>query len=133
MFRRQWESFPFVILVLLMWEAKILLKNTSIKKRKDNFCSHTTLKSYKYLVYPFNDQCSHHVEISQLICSAENKKYILLNNLGSKDGLLIKFGQLMSYSKRNNIIKKFYKKCGLKTSSRLFCVCKELTTASIGK
>ena len=38
-----------------------------------------------------------------------------------------------SYSERNNFIKKFYEKCGPKTSSRPFCVCKELTTTSIGK
>ena len=35
----------------------------------------------------------------------QNKK-----NLGSKHGLLMKFGQFMSYSKRNSFIKKFYKK-----------------------
>ena len=35
----------------------------------------------------------------------QNKKYILLNDLGSKDSLLIKFGQFMSYSKRNNLSK----------------------------
>ena len=56
-----------------------------------------------------------------------------MNNLGSKHGLLMKFGQFMSYSKRNNLIKKFYKKCGLKTSSKPFCVCKELTTTFIGE
>ena len=39
----------------------------------------------------------------------------------------------MSYSKRNNFIKKIYKNCGLKTSSRSFCVCKELSTTSTGK
>ena len=43
----------------------------------------------------------------------------------------MKFGQFMSYSKRNNFIKKFYKKCGLKTSS--YCVYKELTATSIEK
>ena len=39
----------------------------------------------------------------------------------------MKFGQFMSYSKRNNIIKKLCKKCSLKTSSVPFRVCKELT------
>ena len=53
------------------------------------------------------------------------------NNLGSKHSLLIKFGQFMSYSKINNFIKKFYKKRGLETSSRPFCVCKELATTSM--
>ena len=58
---------------------------------------------------------------------------ILLNNLGSKDSLLMKFGQFMSYYRRKNFIKKLYKNCDLKTSSRRFCVCKELITTSIGK
>ena len=39
--------------------------------------------------------------------------------------------EIMPYSKRNII--KFYKNCGLKTSSRPFCVCKQLSTTSIGK
>ena len=47
-----------------------------------------------------------------------------VNNLGSVHDLLMKFGQFMSYSKRKNSSKKFYKKCGMKTSSRPFCVCK---------
>ena len=73
-------------------------------------------------------------QISRVIkCLSINKKYILLNNLGSKHGLLMKFGLFISYSKRNNFNKKFYKRYGLKTSSRPFRVCKELTTTSIGK
>ena len=59
---------------------------------------------------------------------AKNKKYILLNNLGSKHSLLMKFGQFMSYYKRKKIIKKFYKNCNLETSSRPFYVYKELST-----
>ena len=39
----------------------------------------------------------------------------------------MKFSQFMSYFKRNNFIKRFYKKCGLETSSRPIFVCKELT------
>ena len=39
----------------------------------------------------------------------------------------------MSDYKRKNLIKKFYKNCDLKTNFRLFCVCKELSTTSIGK
>ena len=45
----------------------------------------------------------------------------------------MKFGQFMSYYKRKNFIKKCYKNCGLKTSSRTSCLCKELSTTSIGK
>ena len=40
----------------------------------------------------------------------------------------MKFGQFMSYYKRNNLIKKFCNKGDLKTSFRPFCVCKELST-----
>ena len=39
----------------------------------------------------------------------------------------------MLYSNRNNFIRNFYKNCGLKTGSTPFCVCKELSTTSIGK
>ena len=49
------------------------------------------------------------------------------------NSLLMKFSQFMSYFKRNNFIIKFWKNWGLKTSSRPFCVCKELRTTSIGK
>ena len=59
-------------------------------------------------------------------------KDISLNNLESKYILLMKFDQFTSYYKRI-FIKKFYKNCDLKTSSRPFCVCKELSTTSIGK
>ena len=58
-------------------------------------------------------------------CLSVNNKYILLNNLGSKHGLLMKVGLFISYSERNNF-KNLYKKFGLKTSSRPFRVCKEL-------
>ena len=47
--------------------------------------------------------------------------------------LLMKFAQFMSHYKKKKLIKKFCRNCGLKTSSRLFCVCKELSTDSIGK
>ena len=47
-------------------------------------------------------------------------KYILLNNFGSNQTLLTKFGQLMSYYKIKIYIKKFCKNCDLKTSSRPF-------------
>ena len=63
----------------------------------------------------------------------QNNKYILLNNLGSKHRLLMKFGQFMSYYKRKKIIKIFCKNCDLKTGSRPFCVCKKLGTTSMGK
>ena len=45
----------------------------------------------------------------------------------------MKFGQFMSYYKRKIFIKKFYKNCDLKTSFRLFCVCKELSATPYWK
>ena len=42
----------------------------------------------------------------------------------------MKFGQFMSYCQRQKFMKKFYKNCDLKTSSRPFCVCKELSITS---
>ena len=45
--------------------------------------------------------------------------------------LLIKFGQFMSYYKRKRFVKKFYINSNLKTI--VFCDCKELSTAYIGK
>ena len=53
---------------------------------------------------------------------AKNKKYISVNNLGSKHSLLVKFGQFMSYHKSKNFIKIFCKNCGLKISSRPLCL-----------
>ena len=43
---------------------------------------------------------------------ARNTKHILLNNLGSKHSLVIKFGQFLQYYEAKFFIKKFYKKCG---------------------
>ena len=60
------------------------------------------------------------------------KKYILLNNLGIKQILLMKFDRFTSHYTRKKLVKKFYKKCYLNTTSKPFCVCKELSTTSIG-
>ena len=46
----------------------------------------------------------------------------LLNKLGSKHSLLMKSGQFMSHYKRKDFIKKFYKHCDLKISSKPSCV-----------
>ena len=69
----------------------------------------------------------------QILWRKKNKKYLSLNNLESKHSVLMKFGQFMSHYKRKNFIKKFSRSCSQKTSSRPFYVCKELSTASIGK
>ena len=52
---------------------------------------------------------------------ASNKKHILLNNFRSKRSLVMKFGQFMFYYKKK-IIKNFYEKCCLETSSRPFLI-----------
>ena len=54
-----------------------------------------------------------------------NKKYILVNNLGSKQNLVMKIGQFVYYCKRKKFIKKLYKNWNLKTSSRSFYVCQD--------
>ena len=56
---------------------------------------------------------------------AVNTKHILLNYLGSKHSLLLKFGQFMYYYKRKFFIKKLYKKYCQQTSSRPFLIFKE--------
>ena len=48
----------------------------------------------------------------------------MLNNLGGKYSLLIKFGQLVSNYKRKKSIKKSYKNCDLKASYRPFVFAK---------
>ena len=55
-----------------------------------------------------------------------------MNNSESKHDLLMKFDQLMSYYKKK--LWKNYIKASIWTLvSRPFCVCKELSTTSIGK
>ena len=44
--------------------------------------------------------------------SIKQKLNYTLNNLGSKHSLLMKFGQFISYSKRNNFIKEVLQKLG---------------------
>ena len=61
-----------------------------------------------------------------------NKKYVLMNNLGNEHSLVMKFDWFIPIYKKKIFIKNFYEKC-LQTSSRLFYVYKELTTASVGK
>ena len=62
---------------------------------------------------------------------AWNTKHILLNNLGSKRSLVMKFGQFMQYYKIIFFIKKFYKKCGLETSSRPSLIFKKSSVKKI--
>ena len=49
----------------------------------------------------------------------ETRKCILLNNLGRKHSLVIKFGQFMWYYKRKTFIKIFNKNVGLQTPSQV--------------
>ena len=62
---------------------------------------------------------------------AWSKKHILVNNLGSKRSLVMKFGKFMQYYKTIFFIKKFYEKCGLETSSKPFLIFKESSVKKI--
>ena len=62
--------------------------------------------------------------MTSLNAQAWNTKHIL-NNLGSKCSLVMKFGQFMQYYKTIFFVKKFCKKWGLETSSRPFLTFKE--------
>ena len=62
---------------------------------------------------------------------AWNTKHILLNNLGSKRSLVMKFGQFMQYYKIIFFVKRFYEKCGLETSSRPFLIFNESSVKRI--
>ena len=55
---------------------------------------------------------------------AWNTKQNLLNNLGSKHSLIMKFGQYVHYYKIQFCIKKICERCGLETSSRPFLIFK---------
>ena len=81
-------------------------------------------QTLEFLIFKFHDVMK---------CQSKNKKYLLQNNLTGKLSQLVKSGQFMSYSKGNNFLKKLYRNCDLKTNSRLFFVCKELSTNFIGK
>ena len=53
--------------------------------------------------------------------------------LGTKWILVMEFSQFIYYHERESFIKKFYKKCGPETSSRLFYVFVELSATYNGK
>ena len=59
-----------------------------------------------------------------ITCRRMKLKHILLNNLGNKRSLEMKFGQFMQHYKIKFFIKNLYKKCGLDTSSRHFLILK---------
>ena len=60
-------------------------------------------------------------------------KYISLNNLRSKHGLIMKFGQFMSYYKRKISSKNSIKTVVWKIVPGPFCIYRELSTNSFGK
>ena len=66
-------------------------------------------------------------------CLYIKKKHNLLNNFWVKDSLLMKFGQFISYKKGEKISKNSTKTVTWKLVPHFFCVCKELSTISIGK
>ena len=108
----------------IKWQIQSSLLKSFQTRRNEEF-EHSSFKSKNLFV-----SATRRRDIKGCVC------YIfasLLKNLRSKHNLLLKFGQFILYYKRKKIIKKFYRTCDLKTSSRSFCVFKELSTASIGK
>ena len=66
--------------------------------------------------------------------SIKEIKYIFLYNLESKNSLLMKFGQFISYYKGKTFVKIFYKNCDLKTSFQaLLCLQRTKHENSLGK
>ena len=61
---------------------------------------------------------------------AWNIKHILLNKLGSKHSLVMKFSQFVQHYKRKIFIQKLCEKYGLETSSRPFLIFKESSLKS---
>ena len=121
----QWKQVFKVVSTLVIYLFIYLfifanLKNTTCETRKN--------------VFYFTSKVLFDLKFHDVIkCQSMKKKYFSLNDVESKHNLFIKFDQFMSYYKRKQFIKKFYKNCVLKTSSRPFHVCKELSTISIGK
>ena len=64
-------------------------------------------------------------------CPSMKLKHILVNNLGSKHTLEMKFGQVIQYYKINFFIKKFYEKFNLETSSKPFLIFKKSSVKKI--
>ena len=75
-----------------------------------------------------------HFRYSNIMTSSNaqawNTKHILLNNLGSKCSLVMKFGQFMQYYKII-LSKRFYRKCGMEISSWPFLVFKESSVKKV--
>ena len=63
-------------------------------------------------------------------CATNN---ILLKNLKTKHSLVMTFDQFMSYYKRKYFFKDLFQKDCQETTSRSFCVFKEVNATSIGK
>ena len=103
-------------------------KESTFETRKNAF--HFTSKALLVLeIIKFK-----HFRYSNMMSSnaqAWNTKHILLNNLGNKCSLVMKFDQFMQYYKITLFIKKFYEKCCLETSSRSFSIFKEFPVKKI--
>ena len=127
----------FSILMLSNVHSNLLvsLHKRSLISRKSNFRisdilvswrhqipKHKTRNTFYWIIWEVNTACQWNLAS---LCHIARER--------SKYSLSMKFGQFMSYCKRNKIIKKFYKICDRKTSPRLFCVCKELGITSIEK
>ena len=107
----------------------VCLKESTWERRKNAFYF-TSKALLVFEIIKFK-----HFRYSNIMTSSNaqawNRKHILLNNLGSKHSLVMKFGQFMQYYKIIFFIKKFYEKCGLETSSRPFLIFKESSVKKI--
>ena len=92
------------------------LQDSTCETRKNDFFFHfeSSFRSLDNQILTFQIFECHDV----ITCLS--MKHTLLNNLGSKHSLVIKFGQYMQYYTIKFFIEKFYEKCGLETSRRPF-------------
>ena len=107
----------------------VCLKESTCKTRKNAFYFTSKALLLLEIIKIWHFRYSNIMTSSN--AQAWNTKHILLNNLGSKRSLVMKFGQFMQYYKIIFFIKKFYEKCGLETSSRPFLIFKESSVKKI--
>ena len=109
---------PKVVSATFLLVGFVSLKESTCKTRKNAF----DFTSKGLLLLEINN--IKRFRYSNIMTSsnaqARNMRHILLNNLGSKCSLVMKFGRFMQYYKKYIYIKKFYEKSGLETSSGSF-------------
>ena len=107
------------------------LKESTLETRANNFIS--LQKLFLFLIKSKFRILDVQISWRHEMPKHKKRNTFYWTSLWVKHILLMKFSQFIWYYKRKYLITKFYKTCNLKTSSRPFCVCKELSTSSIGK